>query len=341
MTIDADTIALAKSVHIEDELARRGIRLRGKVERVGPCPVSGGTDRFSINVRKQVFNCRGCRAKGDVIALVQHLDRCDFVTAVRTLAGIEPGHPAPMVDPVKIAAVRARAERDEINQLRDEAQRFTRAMDIWSEAVLIEGTIVAHYLHVIRKVEIPAGASGAVLRFHPACPFGDTHHPGLVALVRSIITDEPQAIVRTALNPDGTAVKIDGKTLRMSLGPTGGGAIKMTDTGEVTTCLGVGEGVETTLSMRKTPEFGPSPAWALISASGLASLPVLAGIECLWIAVDNDRPDQHGRQAGIEAALACSRRWTGAGRSVFRITPNRVGRDLNGVMELRERLEHV
>jgi Toprim domain len=155
-------------------------------------------------------------------------------------------------------------------------------------------------------------------------------------LVRNIITDEPQAIIRTALNLNGTAIESDGKTLRKSLGPTSGGAVKLTDMGEVTTCLGVGEGVESVLSMRKTPEFGPSsPVWALISASGLASFPVLAGIECLWISVDNDRPDQHGRQAGNEAALACSKRWTAAGREVYRVTPNRVGRDLNDVMRNR------
>jgi hypothetical protein len=137
--------------------------------------------------------------------------------------------------------------------------------------------------------------------------------------VRNIITDEPQAIIRTALNLDGTAVKVDGKTVRKALGPIGGGAVKLTDKGEVTMCLGVGEGVETVLSMRKTPGFGPaSPVWALISAGGLASFPVLAATESLWIAVDNDKPDQHGRQAGIEAAFACSKRWTAAGCEVYR-----------------------
>jgi putative DNA primase/helicase len=158
--------------------------------------------------------------------------------------------------------------------------------------VPIEDTIAAYYLRDVRNVEIPDGASGQVLRFHPACSLGDARHPCLVALVRDIITDEPQAIVRTALNPDGTVVKIDGKTVRKALGPIGGGAIKLADTAEITTCLGVGEGVETVLSMRATPEFGRSPVWALISAGGLANFPVLAGIECLWIAVDNDRPDQ-------------------------------------------------
>ena len=83
-------IASARNVHIEDELARRGIKLRGKVERAGPCPKCGGDDRFSINTAKQVFNCRGCGADGDVIDLVRFLDGVEFVEACTTLAGKPP-----------------------------------------------------------------------------------------------------------------------------------------------------------------------------------------------------------------------------------------------------------
>jgi phage/plasmid primase-like uncharacterized protein len=76
---DLDTWAQrARSMPIEDELARRGIHLRGKIERCGPCPKCGGDDRFSINTQKGIFNCRGCGVGGDVIDLVQHLDGVDF-----------------------------------------------------------------------------------------------------------------------------------------------------------------------------------------------------------------------------------------------------------------------
>jgi phage/plasmid primase-like uncharacterized protein len=80
----------ARSTPIERELERRSIRLRGAIERVGPCPKCGGDDRFSIHVQKQVFNCRGCEVGGDVIALVEHLDSVDFVTACTTLTGEPP-----------------------------------------------------------------------------------------------------------------------------------------------------------------------------------------------------------------------------------------------------------
>jgi DNA primase len=83
--------AEARSVRLESEIARRGIKLSaGIAERCGPCPVCGGTNRFSINVNKQVWNCRGCSTGGDVIALVQHIDGGSFMEAVETLAGVAP-----------------------------------------------------------------------------------------------------------------------------------------------------------------------------------------------------------------------------------------------------------
>ncbi len=84
MTMTAE----ARSVRIESEIARRGIKLSaGSVERYGPCPVCGGTDRFSINLKKQLWNCRKCEVGGDVIALVRHLDGVNFKEAVEKLAG--------------------------------------------------------------------------------------------------------------------------------------------------------------------------------------------------------------------------------------------------------------
>ena len=78
----------AHCVPIEDEIKRRGIELKRQgAELVGPCPVCGGRDRFGVNTRKQVWNCRKCNVGGDVIALARHVDGCNFVTAVVTLGG--------------------------------------------------------------------------------------------------------------------------------------------------------------------------------------------------------------------------------------------------------------
>ena len=80
----------ARAVPIQREIERRGIKLSGAVDRCGPCPNCGGTDRFSINTKKEIWNCRGCNVGGDVIALVQHLDGVDFIGACKTLAGEPP-----------------------------------------------------------------------------------------------------------------------------------------------------------------------------------------------------------------------------------------------------------
>jgi len=59
---------------------------------------------------------------------------------VRTLAGIKPSHLAAMVDLVKMADVRPKTELDQSDRLTDEAKCFMQAMEIWSEAVPVEGT---------------------------------------------------------------------------------------------------------------------------------------------------------------------------------------------------------
>jgi CHC2 zinc finger len=112
----------ARAVRIEDELARRGYPFWTKPRHNNqghPCPMCGGHDRFSVNTRKQLFNCRGCEASGDVINLVQFLDGASFKMAIETLAGATGGQVKP---PEK--AVREPA---------DEAQRMTDiAAWLWS-----------------------------------------------------------------------------------------------------------------------------------------------------------------------------------------------------------------
>jgi putative DNA primase/helicase len=53
-------------------------------------------------------------------------------------------------------------------------------------------------------------------------------------------------------------------------------------------------------------------------------------MECLTIPVDNDESG-----TGQRAALECSRRWTDAGREVFRLIPNQGGEDFNDIVRRR------
>jgi putative DNA primase/helicase len=195
--------------------------------------------------------------------------------------------------------------------------RSDYAMRIWDETVEPVGTLVARYLEG-RKLVLPDCADA--LRFHPSCPFGPkTRVPCMVALYRDICTNQPCAIHRTALTADGQ--KIDRKVL----GPKRGCAIKLTPDEDVTTGLTIAEGIETALAGMA---LGFQPTWALGDAAGIKNFPVLSGIECLTILVDQDA-------TGRAAAMECSRRWTVAGREVFRVVPNSDGADIADVVSGR------
>jgi len=197
------------------------------------------------------------------------------------------------------------------------------ALRIWAEARDPRGTLAEAYLK-FRTLELPDEAANEAIRYLALCPFGAERFPAMVCLVRNIVTDEPQAVHRTALAPDGTAIKRGGKTFRLSLGPIAGGAIKLDPDEDVTQGICIGEGVETTLSGR---QMGLWPAWSLVSTGGISNFPILPGTEGLHIFAEND-----ANGASAKAVEACARRWYEAGRDVFVITPD-VG-DLND--ELRE-----
>jgi len=134
----------------------------------------------------------------------------------------------------------------------------------------------------------------------------------MVALVRSVVTDEPQAIQRTRLTAEGA------KVARKMLGPARGAAIKVDADETLTAGLHVAEGCETALAGRR---LGLRPCWALGSAGGIAKFPVLGGIEALTLLAEHDG-------ANARAVEECASRWHAAGREVTIIEPT-IGKDLN------------
>jgi hypothetical protein len=194
-----------------------------------------------------------------------------------------------------------------------------RAAALWQEATPIAATIAARYLATRRILHLAADIDGKVLRFHPSCPYDGSRHPCLLALMSNVCTNEPHAIQRTALTLAGEKIG------RMALGPKTGAAIKLSADEEVAMGLAVGEGLETMLSAM---QLGFSPAWALGDAGNVRTFPVLSGVECLTIIVDNDESG-----TGQRAALECSSRWTGAGREAFRVIPDRRGDDMNNIVQ--------
>jgi hypothetical protein len=194
-----------------------------------------------------------------------------------------------------------------------------RAATLWQEATPIVATIAAEYLATRGILHLAADIDGKVLRFHPSCPYDGSQHPCLLALMRDVFTNEPRAIQRTALTLAGEKIS------RMALGPKAGAAIKLSADEDVAMGLAVGEGLETVLSAM---QLGFSPAWALGDAGNVQSFPILSGVECLTVIVDNDESG-----TGQRAAVECSLRWTDAGREVFRVLPERCGEDMNDIVQ--------
>jgi len=311
----------SRAVPIEAEIERRGIKLRGGIDKSGACPRCGGTDRFSINVQKQVFHCRGCRVGGDVIALVQHIDTCSFGEAVELLTG----------DQLRRTVVQAPARANQTK--RSDKDRVASALQWWKDAGPITGTIGIAYLERERGItELPPDVHN-VMRFHPYCIYGQDdagqrrYVPAIVCLLRDVITDKPTGVHRIALHPDGKLIG------RMGLGIKQGSAVKLWGDAEITTGLCIGEGIETTLAAATRVQHRNTllrPAWSLVDASNIDGLPVLPGgaIEHLTILCDADR-----NETGQRAARKCAERWSAAGCDVEVLIPDVLGEDFNDLIK--------
>jgi hypothetical protein len=282
--IDADHIERARSVRLEDEIARRGIKLkRAGTELVGPCAVCGGTDRFGINIRKQIFNCRGCGAKGDVIALVQHLDGCDFATAIETLVG-NTVRPAPRPAPT--------TRRDDGSE---DKQRESKASWIWSQRKPItEDTPPWLYLRKRGYTgPIPTTLGYLPARDpHPAAmisAFGmaDEPEPGILAAPKGV-----RGVHLTRLTAEGDkAPNADGKA-KIMLGVCKGAPIVISPPNDLLG-MAVTEGIEDGLSVYQATGLG---VWAAGAAGFMPALAPLVPdyIEVVTIFAHDDEAGQCG-----------------------------------------------
>jgi hypothetical protein len=252
-------IAQARAVRVEDEIVRRGITLRGRgADRCGPCPRCGGTDRFSINLRKQVFNCRSFNG-GDVIAMVQHLDGVSFAAAIETLTGER--RPMTTAAPAKPGPKQGEHDRRE---------QHRKAAWLWSRRKPIVGSIAEKYLRTARGIacDLPP-----TLAFLPAYK---NHAPSLIAAFG--IADEPEpavlvapttvgAVHLIALQPDGSG-KAEVEKPKITIGSPGGLPIVLATPNDLLG-LAITEGIEDALTVHESTGLG---VWASASAPFLPKL---------------------------------------------------------------------
>lgn len=186
----------------------------------------------------------------------------------------------------------------------DEQRRIDHAARLWAETVPLPGTLGECYL-----ASRGLSYDGEEIRFHPAKRM-------MVALMTDAITGEPCGVHRTFLDGDGR--KLD----RKMLGRAKGAVVRLSADEDVSTGLGIAEGIETSLATKF------APVWACLSAGTMERFPVLSEISALTIFADNDESG-----TGIKAAHKCGRRWHSAGREVTIVEPVALGADFANMRE--------
>jgi hypothetical protein len=285
------TAARASAVPIEAEIERRGIKLRGRVDRSGPCPKCGGVDRFSINVQKQVFNCRGCEVGGDVVTLVQHLDGVGFAAACDTLLRYPPA----------LRQHFARGSSLNTDYLRDQHRK---AAWLWSRRRPIAGTPAERYVRDARGITCPMPSTIGYLP-----PHKPTHHPALISAFAIVdetepgIVSEPRGVISvhlTLLRLDGSG-KADLAEPKIIIGSPGSLPIVLSPPNDLLG-LAVTEGVEDGLSALEATGLG---VWVAGNAGRMPSLAVLVPpyIETTTIFAHRDESGQTGARALADALV--------------------------------------
>jgi DNA polymerase len=205
----------------------------------------------------------------------------------------------------------------------DPAEKLAFVKQIWTSAQPVLGSIAERYLDETRDIDmtrLPADIH-KTLRFHPRCVFrSGATQPCLIALMRDPLTNAPVGIQRIALElRDGKVEKVERRMLGRA------GVVKIWPAGST---LVVGEGLETVLAAATRALYRGAflqPAWAVMSRTALADLPIISDVEQLVILVDHDAPGEAAATRSIE-------RWNAAGRTVIRLTPNRQGADFNDLV---------
>ncbi len=205
--------------------------------------------------------------------------------------------------------------------LRDAPLRWSdRADAIWRASSPLIGSLAERYLGhrlgaawpVIRETVAEADA----LRFMPAR--GD-RTAAMVAKVTDAKSGEPLTLHFTRLAPDGSGKAQDGRPAKLLLSGHAkiGGVVRLVADADVTTGLGIAEGIETALAVLGS---GWSPVWACVDAGNVSAFTVLSGIEALTVFADHD-------DAGLRAASTAAQRWRDAGREAAIAVPPKVSSD--------------
>lgn len=189
----------------------------------------------------------------------------------------------------------------------------TAALRLFAASKPITGTLAATYLQsrgITQLADLPA------LRFHPHCYYrpNDDDVPGtpgaFAALIASVTNDggTQTGTHRTWLDPSG-CTKAAVASPRRSMGNILGNAVRF---GHAQDVVGVGEGIETMLSLREV--LPTLPMAAATSSSHLAAILFPPSLRHLYVARDRD-------MAGDAAFSILIERTQAAGIELLSLTP--------------------
>jgi putative DNA primase/helicase len=211
----------------------------------------------------------------------------------------------------------------------DDLLRIKRAQALWNEAADPRGTRAVQYL-MTRALDLAADLAGAVLRYHPRCPWrnensGRTERiPALLAAFESIDTNDITAVHRIRLDQPQRWPKAD----RRMLGVVHRAAVKLDP---VATTIMIGEGVETCIAARQCMASGDierAPVWALGSVGAISFFPTLDGVKRLIILGETG-------EASAQVVRLCGQRWQRAGRRV-QVLYSEIGSDVNDALMMEK-----
>jgi hypothetical protein len=295
MTLPDHLVALrdeALQTSCESWAKRQGWKLSPGLDRAGPCPMPGcgGTDRFSIHTKKNLFRCRQCDIAGEgVIKLVMLTQGVDFTPACEIITGRKADAP---FDPERAAEIRRENEAAEA-QRAAEAERYRQkarkeGYEIWQarskdparllvlEYLRIRGVLTSDLMLVFNQIRLGQ---------HDALPYMDRTTTGpwvqlakVPAMLAPIQMADGRfgAVHRTWLDLESPKGRLQlkhpdtGKDLetKKAWGIKQGGAIRLftpADAGRIV----MGEGIETTLTAL-AHNFEPETAyWAGVDVGNM------------------------------------------------------------------------
>lgn len=211
--------------------------------------------------------------------------------------------------------IRARRAKEEEKAAKARASAVERIKNACRGA---NGTIVERY---IRNRGIMLNLP-PTLRYHPNLrhPETGTDFEGMVALVQGP-DRKVCGIHRTLLVNPGR--KAPGKECKFSLGPIGGGAVRLAHVAEE---MAIAEGIETALSFMQI--YG-IPTWSALSTAGIEAivLPPLPAAKVIHLAMDIDKS-----RAGEKSVRKAAERFEKEGREVRFARPSIGCKDFNDML---------